>query len=223
LKTPHRKSITTETCYDANEAVKNTMQNYLRFQQLAKSTTDKIMRGAQLTKEEKEHEKNGFEELRGLEKNKTDMLTRNIFPSMANLVLFFEYANKPELREIFDKDIQVLLFGTRQEIKSEYLYEFFMEKTNVIRRLINALLLLLKDTELTDFRFLLLNIILTEIYDMLARDVQFGCLLNEPIMVQNLILKDIGRGSATTQLLSNVARTYSKQQKFNPNSRPVLF
>lgn len=52
-------------------------------------------------------------EIKANDKNKVKILNKHIFPSMANLIYFFEFINKhPELEGVFDDDVEDL-FGLR--------------------------------------------------------------------------------------------------------------
>jgi hypothetical protein len=62
---------------------------------------------------------------RYLDKEKVLLLNKHIFPAMANLLFFFYYVSRyPELREVFDDDIEELLGVRRDTTKYEYGYIF---------------------------------------------------------------------------------------------------
>jgi hypothetical protein len=68
------------------------------FQQRSEERQKKILRGEKLSLNEEKEEKDEFQTRRRLDKRKSDILTQHVFPSMANLVTFFEFASHPLLR-----------------------------------------------------------------------------------------------------------------------------
>jgi hypothetical protein len=111
------------------------------------------------------------------------MLDKYIFPSMVNLVVFLEYASSIELRAKFEKDIQSLFFGVSKKTNA-----------NVFYRFIRAVLSMDKQgTGLTDFRFVLFDILQREIWEMI-RDVT-PYKYNDDTLFHNVILPDMDKAS----------------------------
>lgn len=160
---------------------------------------------------------------------KNHHLNKYVFPSMANVVVFLEYASRKELRRIFDKDVKELLLG-----KSTSEYEKHYRP--IFRRLIHAALsqtvdrkedhtsnkFLQEDYEelkSDDFKYLLAQMAQQEIGWMmlgvsLARFGSGG-------IAQSLMKPDMGRAESWLNLLASGVK--SESELFDPNNRPVLF
>lgn len=177
---------------------------------------------------------------------KVEILNKYVFPSIANVVTFLQYANMPVLRDVFDEDIQMLFFGInkkqideedanfrksvldveepeeREKLlkQREKLYRFVIDGNNVFRRLIIPTLTP-STTEPSNFRYLLLDILQWEIYQLVSSQSPY--MLNEATIAHNVLEPDLGRAAVWIKILSGQAWAHSRQTKFNPDSRPVLF
>jgi hypothetical protein len=156
-----------------------------------------------LTEGEKRHidpeQKHKLEQ--SLNTKKTRLLNNYVFPSMANLVVFFRYAATLELREKFDKDIQELLLGYKPEAGGNILY-----------RLINHML------TLPNLNFVISEILQQEIWTMfLANKPKY----KDELFV-NVTMPDIGRALAWTHSLSEQGGGVIKFN-YRRSKRPVLF
>ncbi|MFZ0897098.1 MAG: hypothetical protein WAZ77_21570 [Candidatus Nitrosopolaris sp.] len=187
-------------------------------------------RGEKLSREEEKEEKEEFHTRRKLDKRKSDILTQHVFPSMANLVIFFQYASNPLLKAEFDKDLQALLFGvnkstmnTLEEVSgAKYLSLYsLIHDRNVFARLITGILALSTETEITDFRYILCDILQREMWDLIRR--VFPIKFKDTDLFHKVIIPDMARASAWISFLSLDAQAASAKTKFNPGSRPVLF
>lgn len=173
-------------------------------------------------------------------------LDQHIFPSMANLVKFFEYLAKyPELRQVFEEDMKELFgyitepekktFTKEQETKDEegnikkidipYFTVYCQENgyNNIMRRFLESVLTwdLMKDPN--NFRLGLIKDIQYNIFQVTAslamRDFSgdFG--------VEHIINNDIGRAVSWSALFGSRYRNsdQAKQDKSKLPKRPILF
>jgi hypothetical protein len=165
-------------------------------------------------------------------RRKNYYLNKYVFPSMANLIVFLEYASKQELRKLFDKDVKELLLSESAS-KSE------KHPRPIFRRLVHAALahtgkqkddkdqedvgnVLQEDYENIkpdDFKYLLAEMAEKEIMWMMlgATQSRFG----SDTVAKSLIKPDMGRAETWLNLLASGVTPESK--KFDPNNRPVLF
>ena len=203
------------------------------FEQRSKERQEKILRGKKLSQEEEKEEKEEFQTRRKLDKRKSDMLTQHVFPSMANLVTFFQFASHPLLKAEFDRDLQALLFGVQKSTENileedkeasgaKYLSLYsLIHDRNVFARLITGILALSTETEITDFRYILCDILQREMWDLIRR--VFPIKFKDTDLFHKVIMPDMARASAWISFLSVDAQAASAKTKFNPGSRPVLF
>lgn len=119
-KTPLTKEDETEG-YIPNKSLVKFLEDMIHFQK---------------KKRELKHAGEGFsvdeqKRVRELKRMKNYYLNKHIFPSMANLVVFFEYiSNSPDLQKVFDDDIYELLFrGNENGSNSLAVYHRFVEST----------------------------------------------------------------------------------------------
>jgi hypothetical protein len=225
--------INARKCYVPSRGLKNTLAEMFLFQQHSEEREKKILRGEKLSKEEEKEEEEEFQTRRRLDKRKSDILTQHVFPSMANLVTFFEFASHPLLRAEFDKDLQALLFGVQQSTENileddkeasgaKYLSLYtLIHDRNVFARLITGILALSTETEMTDFRYILCDILQREMWDLIRR--VFPIKFKDKELFNKVIIPDMARASAWVSFLSLDAQAASVKTKFNPGSRPVLF
>jgi hypothetical protein len=111
------KKVDSKNSFKSDAGIKSTMLELLQWECLEKSINEKMSAagGKNLTQKEMEHKNLTLEEKQkqkaALDLRKLRMINNYIFPSMANLVVFFEYAATKELRDSFSAVIQQLLFG----------------------------------------------------------------------------------------------------------------
>jgi hypothetical protein len=220
-------------CYVPSRGLKNTLTEMLLFQQRSEQRQKKILRGEKLSQEEIKEEEEEFQARRKLDKRKSDILTQHVFPSMANVVVFFQFASHPLLRAEFDKDLQALLFGVQKSTMnileddkevsgSKYLSLYtLIHDRNVFSRLITGILALSEETEMTDFRYILCDILQREMWDLIRR--VFPMKFKDKDLFHKVIMPDMARASAWISFLSLDAQAASAKTKFNAGSRPVLF
>ena len=150
---------------------------------------------------------------RALDKRKSEILTEFIFPSMANLTKFFEYAADSRLRRIFDKDIQALFFGESQ---------LSTNHESVFYRFVSAMFAhderMLTEEGDSDFRFALYEIVQREIWE-LFRSMGIHK-LKDDLLLQNVLIPDMGRAVSWTSSFAAKARG---NIDFDKDRRPVLF
>jgi hypothetical protein len=171
----------------------------------------KIDAGERLSKSDIKEENEYRRRRRALDKRKSEILTEFIFPSMANLTIFFEYAADRRLRKIFDKDIRGLFLGKSQEDKD-------INREYIFNRFIRAVLTVDSDTPQDDFRFTLIDMTQHEIYNRVT--AMGSGKLSSDILLNNVLYPDMGRAVAWTN--SFAIEAYRKN-RFDKDRRPVLF
>src|SRR6478736_5661636 len=146
-----------------------------------------------LSKEDREKLEGIETRLTSLKNDKTRILHKIIFPSMANLCFFFEaVAQSPQLQENFASDI-IQLLGIRRNSPSEDNYAF------MFRRLIWSIFFPSEPRE-NDFTLKLANQLQQIIYVKMKRPLyEFFKENSEP---KNMVLLDIERVKAWTELIS---------------------
>jgi hypothetical protein len=104
---------------------------------------------------------------RNVRRRKVDVLDNHIFPSMANIVIFFEYLAKyPELSKLFEDDVKELFgyikdpYDTTKETEWDY-----SQRTDIFKRLIESILTWDKKNDLHNFRIYLINTLEEIIYE----------------------------------------------------------
>ena len=178
-----------------------------------------------------------------MSRRKNYYLNKYVFPSLANLIVFLEYACRKELRKVFDKDVKELLLGEstlshNYAVKGESILRCEKYRRRVFRRLIHAALahiegknddkgqthdnVLQEDYENLkpdDFKYLLAQMAQKEMGWMMlgATESRFG----PDTVAKNLIEPDMGRAETWLNLLASGVTSGSK--KFDSNNRPVLF
>jgi len=162
---------------------------------------------------------------------KTRLLDGTILPSMANLIVFFEYLTKyPQLRELFEDDVKELFGYVRGDQKK------FQERPAIIRRFISAVFnswpLIKKDPkdpnseyvqDPNNFRLDVIGDLQTELMNIitgLARE-DFGGTFG----VNEIVNTDMGRAVTWAKLY---AQRYTKSKEAEEDyktkpSRPVSF
>jgi hypothetical protein len=91
----------------------------------------------------------------------------------------------------------------------------------LLARLITGILALSTETEMTDFRYILCDILQREIWDLIRR--VFPLKFKDTDLFHKVIMPDMARASAWISFLSLEAQAASVTAKFNQGSRPVLF
>lgn len=129
--------------YVYSPTIKKFLDDELRSIRFDKELDDKINAGEEVDNDRLK----AFNKTKSnLRKRKSDVLDGHIFPSMANLILFFEYLAKyPELRNVFEDDTKEL-FGyirVKPDKKKGELSKYNAEYTQrhaILRRLIGSML-----------------------------------------------------------------------------------
>jgi hypothetical protein len=208
--------------YVYSPTIKKFLDDELRSIKLDRELDDKINAGENV-------DDNKFKELNktkgNLRKRKSEVLDGHIFPSMANLVLFFEYlAKSPELRNVFEDDLKEL-FGyiktprdRKKEDESEY-----NERNNILRRLIQSLFTWDMQNDPNNFRLGLIDDIQ---YDILR--IIVGLALRDfsgDFGVNNIVDTHMGQAVSWAKLYGS--RYYksdqAKKDKEKIPRRPILF
>jgi hypothetical protein len=160
-----------------------------------------------------------------MSRRKNYFLNKYVFSSMANLVVFLEYASRNELRKVFDKDLKELFLSESEHEPDDY-------RKPIFRRLVHAALAERNEDEERDFfregfkkmksgdfKFLLAEMVQRELMWMIlgATESRFG----SDTVVKDLVKPDIGRAVTWLTLLAETVTPESK--KFNSTNRPVLF
>jgi len=179
--------------------------------------------GQELSNFEKQNKDEQRQKKRALDKRKSVILSEFIFPGLANLTVFLEYARSQELREEFDKDLQALFLATSSipPQNKDTVFERFMssllsvseEKSVIVNNKKGGRM------QFTDFRFILYDMIQKEIWKMIiwAAPLKF----DEASFCNSVVYPDIGRAVSWMALLATEA--YSKGLNFDRNGRPVKF
>jgi hypothetical protein len=178
-----------------------------------------------------------------MSRRKNYYLNQYVFPSMANLIVFLEYASRKELRKVFDKDVKQLLLGESalhgKDIRDKSKSKSEKYRRAIFRRFIHAALahtverkdddkdqayhnILKEDYEnikSDDFKYLLAEMAQTEIMWMMfgATESMFG----SDNVVNDLMKPDMRRSMTWLNLLARGVSRESK--KFDASNRPVLF
>jgi hypothetical protein len=97
-------------CYIPHTSVTSYLEQKLEFEQTMKELTEA---GKKLSETQEKRR-------RALDTKKVEILNNYIYPSMADIVVFLEYAQKEELREAFGEDIKELFFGIPKNFHKGY-------------------------------------------------------------------------------------------------------
>lgn len=170
-----------------------------------------------------EEEKKKYDSLR---KQKERMLKNIVFPSMANLVVFFEYLRKnAELREDFEDDVKELFgyikkpWDRNAEDQNEYNI-----RNRIIRRLISSLFTWDRKNDPNNFRLDMIGDLQMEIMEIitsLAREDFAG-----GFSVSDIVNTDMGRAVTWAKLYAKrYTETGAKQKKVKKAkpSKPIAF
>jgi hypothetical protein len=164
-----------------------------------------------ISKEEMKLNKNK----RKLDRRKVYILDKHIFPSLANLVIFFDYLEKnPELRKLFEGDVKELLGFIGQYAKYE---------DNIITRLLQSILKWDTNSDPNNFRLELIssiqNVLYHKITDLTLTDKNLG-----DSITSGIVGPDVGRALLFARMFSSryVYSLKKKDQAKEPN-RPINF
>lgn len=97
-------------CYRPHAGVISYLEQKLELEQTRRELTEA---GKKLSETQEKRR-------RALDTKKVEILNNYIFPSMADIVVFLEYAQKEELREVFGEDIKELFFGIPKTFHKGY-------------------------------------------------------------------------------------------------------
>ena len=152
-----------------------------------------------------------------LRQDKKRLLDNVIFPSMANLVVFFKYmAEDSKVRDIFEEDLKELLGFIGQNAKK---YE-----DNIITKLLQSILEWDTNREPNNFRLELVSSIQNVIYHKLTYLTLMDKNLGDSI-TNTIVSPDVGRALVWSRMFSAKYRQSDKKkedQTREPN-RPMNF
>ncbi|MGA9743802.1 MAG: hypothetical protein WBQ16_04235 [Nitrososphaeraceae archaeon] len=147
---------------------------------------------------------------RNNDRMKVEVLDKIIFPSMANIVYYFEQIkNSRELQKVFEEDIQELLLGRKED------------GPTIFKRLLEGILTwkdyhIIKSSQFFNFRAELFHIMLEVIFYRVPSILKTEL----PLQVVNTILtQDLGRAWAWTEILRKKTANYDNDEA----SRKVQF
>jgi hypothetical protein len=134
---------------------------------------------------------------RYLDKEKVLLLHNHIFPAMANLLFFFYFVSRyPQLREVFDDDIEELLGVKRDTSKHEYGFIF--------NTLIKSILLIgpynTAEKHVKDFRLRLIQILEEAIWAKV--DLALPNILEKNLNAQRAVGEDFVKVWTWTRMLA---------------------
>lgn len=211
-------TLLAEASYRPDERILSLIHELLQFDLYKKELEAKVSAGGKLTGAEINERKR---RRANLSKRKTDILNGIIFPSMANLTVFLELTFARDLYKDFefDEELKQLFLGASKLPNRD-------TATVFERFIIAALQPTLNKEErkdddmpsLTDFRFILLEMIQRQICNMIVGVIPQK--FNTPDLLNNVVSHDLGRGIAWTSMLATEAQTAIH---FNRDNRPVLF
>lgn len=152
-----------------------------------------------------------------VKQNKKRLLEKVIFPSMANIVVFFEALEKhPEIRESFENDIKELFGFMKGNKDNQSIYN-----NNIWMRFVNSVLTWDEENDKNNFRLELIS----ELQQIIVNRVTSLSIvkLGEYATV-NLVQNDIIRAMVWTKMLASsyLDTEWERDQKTKP-SRPVNF
>ena len=178
-----------------------------------KSKLDKILKSKDRSRFSKDEEK--F--VTKLRQDKKRLLDTVIFPSMANLVVFFKYmAEDSKVRDVFEEDLKELLGFIGQNAKK---YE-----DNIITKLLQSILEWDTNREPNNFRLELVSSIQNVIYHKLTYLTLMDKNLGDSI-TNTIVSPDVGRALVWSRMFSAKYRQSDKKkedQTREPN-RPMNF
>jgi hypothetical protein len=150
-----------------------------------------------------------------LRQDKKRLLDNVIFPSMANLIVFFEnLSENQELRELFEDDVKELLGFKGQDAKYE---------DNIITRLIQSILKWNTNNDPNNFRLELIssiqNILVNKIRSLSLMDNNLG-----DSMTNGIVSPDVGRALLWARNFSaRYVYSSKKDDQSKEPKRPIKF
>ena len=208
-----------KSSYTFSSKLDNFMKEQLQYLELNNIIDDK--KNAEGNISEKAWESIFKEEMklnknkRKLDRRKVYILDKHIFPSLANLVIFFDYLEKnPELRKLFEGDVKELLGFIGQYAKYE---------DNIITRLLQSILKWDTNSDPNNFRLELIssiqNVLYRKIIDLTLTDKNPG-----DSITSGIVGPDVGRALLFARMFSSryVYSLKKKVQAKEPN-RPINF
>jgi hypothetical protein len=194
-------------CYKSDPRVKQFMNDRIKLNDLLKSKDRSRF----------STEENNFDNK--LRQDKKRLLDNVIFPSMANLIVFFEYlAKNPESRDLFEEDIKEL-FG--YIIGPDFdKHKFSDINHNIIRRFLESVLTWDINKDPINFRLDLVN----EIYKVFVNYLQY-ILSKEFGNLPKFVIDDLSRIEFWTRLhASSYVKSGNEEKDLHKQSkRPVQF
>ena len=199
---------TDKKCYAPKDTVVNYLENRLVILKEERKIQEKRFAGIELT--EKENEELRVKRNR-MKQRKLTVLEDHIFPSMANLVVFFEYLSKhQELRELFEDDVKELLGFKGQDAKYE---------DNIITRLLQSIIKWDSNNDPNNFRLELIS----SIQNVLFNKIIFLSLMDNKLgdsMTNGIIGPDVGRAVLWARNFSS-RYVYSSKKRTKPRNQNV--
>jgi hypothetical protein len=217
-----------EDCFQPSSKLLSILQQLLEFKANKRDAINKMFaveekklgKGKELSEEQKEQLKEDFkfEMNNTLRSEKSRVMNDIIFPSMANLIVFFGYAvvienieNELGEKHMFNHYLQELLFGYNPEYDTTPYQK--RSRGNTLYRLTNAML------SLNDLRYIIFQILQEEIYEMLKIAKQS---YSKSEALEYVILPDMLRAIVHARSLSNEAQAKGVVN-FDRDDRPVRF
>ncbi len=208
-----------KSSYTFSSKLDNFMKEQLQYLELKNIIDDKknaegnISEEAweSISKEEMKLNKNK----RKLDRRKVYILDKHIFPSLANLVIFFDYLEKnPELRKLFEGDVKELLGFIGQYAKYE---------DNIITRLLQSILKWDTNSDPNNFRLELIssiqNVLYHKITDLTLTDKNLG-----DSITSGIVGPDVGRALLFARMFSSrYAYSLKKKDQAKEPNRPINF
>ena len=151
---------------------------------------------------------------------KTRVLDKDIFPSMANLTVFLEYALvSPYLHKTFDRNIRELFFAKSKIDKQ-------IDKSTIFERFIDACCWSMTVSEegggtrtpLPGYRFILMEMMMLKIWQMIPAIGEYKFKTHE--FLNNVLYADFGR--AVSWMIEFAHEPHGRLD-FNEKRRPALF
>ena len=166
---------------------------------------------------------------RNLDRRKVDVLSKYVFPGMANLTVFLEYIAESYrkgcggyINKIFEEDLEALLFAKSTVDKSKKEAYIFWRLIDAICTFdINISQIENKDTKarpIGSFRLVLCDIMQESINKRLVAVGPFR--FNDGLFIDKTLGPDMDRARAWTRMLAQEAY---RDLKFDKEKRPALF
>jgi hypothetical protein len=185
--------------YVFSSTLKGFMTDWIRYFEDQKKLGEKKFAGEDVDKDE-QRKLDKTKKL--LQRRKVDVLDKHIFPSMANLVLFFKcLEDHPELREIYEEDVKELLGFIGKNAKYE---------DNIITRLLVSILQWNINMDPNNFRLELISSIQNVMYNKILALTLMDENLGDSI-TNTIVNPDVGRALIWSRMFS--ARYKNSEKK----------